>query len=93
VVLGIPGNGGVAMGYAVVSTKSLGWRLGFGIVMMLLAEAPRVIIALPFIMQPRIPLNPAILIILGTIILAASLYWGTPVVRISPSPRLMTTNR
>ena len=75
---------GWAMGYAVVGTKSLGLRLGFGIVMLLLAEAPRVIISLPFITQSRIPLNPAISIILGTIILVASLFWGTPVVRIKP---------
>lgn len=75
---------GWAMGYAVVGTKSLGRRLGFGIVMLLLAEVPRVIIAMPFITQPRIPLNPAILIVVGSIILLASLFWGTPVVRIKP---------
>jgi protein-S-isoprenylcysteine O-methyltransferase Ste14 len=75
---------GWAMGYAVVGAKSLGRRLGLGIMMLLLAETPRVIIALPFVTQPRILLNPAILIVVGTIILAASLFWGTAVVRIKP---------
>jgi protein-S-isoprenylcysteine O-methyltransferase Ste14 len=75
---------GWGLAFAVVSTKSLGRNLGFGIVMFILAELPRLLLPLPFVSQPRLAVNPAWLVVSGVIILAASLFFGTPVLRIVP---------
>jgi protein-S-isoprenylcysteine O-methyltransferase Ste14 len=75
---------GWALAFGVVGTKSLGRSLGFGIVMFVLAELPRILLPLPFVTQPRIALNPPLLTVAGVIILVGSLYFGTPVFRIVP---------
>lgn len=75
---------GWAMGIGVVGSRTLGRRLWFGVAMLILAEAPRLLLPLPFVVQPRIQPVPAWMIALGTVILAGSLYFGTPVFRIAP---------
>ena len=75
---------GWALAFATVGTKSLGRNLGFGIVMFILAELPRLILPLPFVSQAHISLNPTWLLVSGVIILAVSLFFGTPVLRIVP---------
>jgi protein-S-isoprenylcysteine O-methyltransferase Ste14 len=74
---------GWGMGIAVVGSKTLGRRLGFGIVMFILAELPRILLPLSFVTQPRIETSP-LLVTLGVIVLAGSLFFGTPVFRIVP---------
>ncbi|MGH7813346.1 MAG: methyltransferase family protein [Candidatus Binataceae bacterium] len=61
---------------------ALGRRLDFGVAMFLLAEIPRILLPLPFVVQPRIDPNPSALVWLGVVILAGSLVFGTPVLRI-----------
>jgi hypothetical protein len=78
---------GWIMGYAVVSTKMFGSNLGFGILMLFMAEVPQIIIALPFISQPRIEPNNALFIECGSLILAGSLFCGSPVFSIHPLTR------
>jgi protein-S-isoprenylcysteine O-methyltransferase Ste14 len=74
---------GWGMGIGVVGTKALGRHLGFGIVMFVLAELPRIVLPLPLVNQPHIETSPW-LIALGMIVLAGSLFFGTPVFRIVP---------
>jgi len=52
--------------------------------MFIFAEVPRILLPLPFIYQPRLETTTAWLIVLGVIIFAASLFFGTPVYRIKP---------
>jgi protein-S-isoprenylcysteine O-methyltransferase Ste14 len=75
---------GWGMANGVVGSRTLGRRLWFGVVMFILAEVPRLLLPLPFITQPRIQPVPAWMIALGAVILAGSLYFGTPVFRIAP---------
>jgi protein-S-isoprenylcysteine O-methyltransferase Ste14 len=75
---------GWGMGIGVVGTKSLGRRPGFGMLMFLLAEFPRIVLPLPFVAQARITASPILLAIPGGIVLAASLFFGSPVFRIVP---------
>lgn len=75
---------GWGLAYALVGTEALGRRLGFGIVVFVLAELPRLLLPLPFVSQPRIDPNPFGLVVLGVIVLAGSLLFGTPVFRIVP---------
>jgi protein-S-isoprenylcysteine O-methyltransferase Ste14 len=75
---------GWALGFGVVGTQALGRNLGFGIVMFVLAEVPRILLPLPFVSQPRIAPTPAWLVAVGIAILAGSLIFGTPVFRIVP---------
>jgi protein-S-isoprenylcysteine O-methyltransferase Ste14 len=75
---------GWAMGFGVVGTKALGRSLPFGIAMLLMAEAPRVVLPLPVVVQPRLGLSPSIAVPIGALILAVGLYFGTPAVHISP---------
>ena len=65
---------GWALAFATVGTKSLGRNLGFGIVMFILAELPRLILPLPFVSQAHISLNPTWPLVSGVIILAVSLF-------------------
>ena len=75
---------GWGLAFGVVGSKTLGRSLGFGIFMFVLAEVPRIVLPLSFVSQPRIaPLSP-LLIVVGIVILIASLVFGTPVVRIIP---------
>jgi protein-S-isoprenylcysteine O-methyltransferase Ste14 len=75
---------GWGLAFAVVGTNSLGHNLAFGIATFILAELPRLILPLPFVSQPRVEPTPAWLIPAGVIILAGSLFFGTPVIRIVP---------
>jgi protein-S-isoprenylcysteine O-methyltransferase Ste14 len=75
---------GWGMGIGVVGTKTLGRSLGFGMVMFILAELPRVLLPLPFVSQPRIDPNSPLLVVVGIVILAVSLFFGTPAFRIVP---------
>ncbi len=52
--------------------------------MFILAEVPRILLPLGFVLQPRIDLNPIFRLVTGAIIFAASLFFGTPVFRIVP---------
>jgi len=75
---------GWALAFAVTGTKTPGRSLGFGIFMFILAEIPRVILPLPFVEQPRITSGGPWPAIVGGLILAASVVFGTPVLRIVP---------
>ncbi len=75
---------GWGMGIALVGSKKLGRHLSFGIVMFILAEAPRIILPLGFVSQVRIDPNPAWVVALGVIIFGGSLVFGSPVFRIVP---------
>jgi protein-S-isoprenylcysteine O-methyltransferase Ste14 len=52
--------------------------------MFILAELPRILLPLPFVFQPRLASNQAWSIVLGGLIFVVSLFFGTPVFRISP---------
>jgi len=69
---------------AIVGTQTPGRSLRFSIPAFLLAEVPRVVLPLPFVIQPRIHAPHLVLITAGAVILAASLFFGTPVFRIVP---------
>ena len=75
---------GWALGAAIVGTRVPGRSLWFGIPVFLLAEVPRLMLPLPFVPQPRIPVSHPLLAVAGAAVLAASLLFGTPVLRISP---------
>jgi protein-S-isoprenylcysteine O-methyltransferase Ste14 len=75
---------GWAMGFGVVGSKTLGRSLAFGIAMLLMAEVPRIILPLPFVVQPRLGLTALVAIPIGTLILAVGLYFGIPAMRIAP---------
>ncbi len=75
---------GWGLAFGVVATKTLGRNLGFGIAMFILAELPRILLPLPFVSQPRIEPNPPLLAVAGVVVLAGSLFFGTPVFRIVP---------
>jgi protein-S-isoprenylcysteine O-methyltransferase Ste14 len=75
---------GWGLAFGVVATKTLGRNLGFGIAMFILAELPRILLPLPFVFQPRIEPNPPLLVVAGVVVLAGSLFFGTPVFRIVP---------
>jgi protein-S-isoprenylcysteine O-methyltransferase Ste14 len=78
------GATGWALGFGIVGTKTLGRSAGFGIMVLILAEVPRILLPLPFVAQPRVEGSSPLLAVLGTAILVASLYFGTPVLRIIP---------
>jgi protein-S-isoprenylcysteine O-methyltransferase Ste14 len=69
---------------AIVGTRTPGRSLRFGIPAFLLAELPRAVLPLPFVSQPRIAAAHPVLITAGAVILAASLFFATPVFRIAP---------
>jgi len=64
--------------------RTLGRRLEFSIPIFILAEVPRILLPLPFVGQPRIDANPSLLAWMGVLVLAGSLFFGTPVFRIVP---------
>ncbi len=74
---------GWGLGIGFVGTKKIGRSLAFGLVMFMLAEVPRLILPLAFVSQPRIP-STHLFFLIGVIILAGSLFFGTPVFRINP---------
>jgi protein-S-isoprenylcysteine O-methyltransferase Ste14 len=63
---------------------ALGRRLEFGVAVFILAEVPRLLLPLPFVVQPRIDPNPSLVVLVGVLVLAGSLFFGTPVFRIVP---------
>lgn len=73
---------GWALGLALVGSETLGRRLGFGIGVFVLAELPRLLLPLPFVSQARI--DAPWLATAGWVILVASLFFATPVLRIVP---------
>ena len=75
---------GWGLGIGIVGTRTLGRSLAFGVAVFVLAEVPRIVLPLPFVVQPRIEPNPTWLVLLGVLILAGSLFFATPVVRIVP---------
>jgi protein-S-isoprenylcysteine O-methyltransferase Ste14 len=75
---------GWAAACAIVGTRVPGRSLRFGIPVFLLAEVPRVVLPLPFVVQPRIQAPHTLLITAGAVVLAGSLSFGTPVFRIVP---------
>ncbi len=75
---------GWSLGFGVVGTKGLGQRLGYGVGMFILAEVPRIVLPLPFVLQPRIGSDHLPLAWIGAIILVGSMVFGTPVFRIVP---------
>jgi protein-S-isoprenylcysteine O-methyltransferase Ste14 len=75
---------GWGMGIGVVGTRTLGRSLAYGIVMFIFAELPRILLPLPFVSQPRIEPSSPLLVVAGLVILAESLFFGTPVFRIVP---------
>lgn len=75
---------GWALGFGIVGTQALGRSLWFGIPVFLLAEVPRLLLPLPFAHQPRIQASHPALAVAGAAVLAASLVFATPVLRIAP---------
>jgi protein-S-isoprenylcysteine O-methyltransferase Ste14 len=75
---------GWGLAFGIIGTQTLGRRLGFGIVVFILAELPRLLLPLPFVSQPRIEPNTPLLVLLGVLVLAGSLFFATPVFRIVP---------
>jgi len=73
----------------IVGTTTLGRRLPFGLAAFVLAEAPRVVLPLPFVVQPRLGVAPPALWVVGGIVLGAALVFGLPVRRIVPLTALM----
>ncbi len=67
-----------------VGSRTLGRRVGLGVSLVLLAEVPRALLALPFVSQPRIEAGRPVLIAVGAAVLAGSLFFATPVFRIVP---------
>jgi len=75
---------GWALGFGIVGTRTPGQSLWFGIPVFLLAEVPRVLLPLPFVSQPRIQASHPALAVAGAVVLAGSLVFATPVLRIIP---------
>lgn len=75
---------GWCLGFVLVGTQTFGRNLGFGIVVFILAELPRLLLPLPFVSQPRIALDGSLLFVVGLVILVGSLAFATPVFRIVP---------
>lgn len=69
---------------ALVGSRTLGRNLRLGIALVLLAEVPRAVLSLPFVSQPRVEAGRPVLIAVGAAVLAGSLFFATPVLRIAP---------
>ena len=67
-----------------VGSRRLGRILRLGVSLVLLAEIPRALLPLPFVSQPRIETGRPALIAVGAAVLAGSLFFAAPVVRIVP---------
>lgn len=74
---------GWGMALGLVGSRTLGRRLEFGITVFILAEVPRLLLPLPFVVQPRFEPGP-LWAGLGVVVLVGSLYFATPVLRIVP---------
>ncbi len=78
------GSVGWGLGFAVVGSQTLGRRPAFGVVTLAVAEVPRFLLPLPFVIQPRLDLAPLWLGGLGMVVFVGSWYFATPVFRIAP---------
>jgi protein-S-isoprenylcysteine O-methyltransferase Ste14 len=67
-----------------VGSQTSGRNPRLGIALVLLAEVPRALPPLPFVSQPRIEAGRPVLIAVGVAVLAGSLFFATPVLRIAP---------
>ncbi len=67
---------------AFFSIRPLGRRLWFGVADYVLAEAPRLVLPLPFVSQSGTGSDGAPLAVVGGVLFAGSLVLGTPVFRI-----------
>jgi protein-S-isoprenylcysteine O-methyltransferase Ste14 len=67
-----------------VGSRKLGRKLRLGVSLVLLAEVPRALLVLPFVSQPRIEAGRPVLMAIGAAVLAGSLFFATPVIRIVP---------
>ena len=67
-----------------VGSRALGGNLRLGMALVLLAEVPRALLPLPFVVQPRIEAGHPALIASGAAVLAGSLVFAAPVFRIAP---------
>jgi protein-S-isoprenylcysteine O-methyltransferase Ste14 len=67
-----------------VGSRTWGRSLRLGVALVLLAEVPRALLPLPFVSQPRIEAGRPLLIAAGAVVLAGSLVFATPVLRIAP---------
>ncbi|HEY7419657.1 MAG TPA: isoprenylcysteine carboxylmethyltransferase family protein [Ktedonobacteraceae bacterium] len=74
---------GWASSISVVGNKILGKNTWFGIIVVALAEIPRLILPLDFIMQPRFG-GSSLFLALGGLVLIIALIFGSPVFRIQP---------
>ena len=68
-------------GLVAVASHRFGSRLWFGIICLILVEAPRIILPLGSVNQPRFNMD---LTLPGVILLGVSLFFATPVFRIVP---------
>ena len=67
-----------------VGSRTLGRRVRLGVSLVLLAEVPRALLPLPFVSQPRIEAGHPVLVAAGVAVLAGSMFFATPVLRIVP---------
>lgn len=68
-------------GLLAVGSHRFGSRLWFGVICLVLVEAPRIILPLGFVNQPRFDID---LTLPGVVLLIVSVYFATPVFRIVP---------
>jgi protein-S-isoprenylcysteine O-methyltransferase Ste14 len=74
------------LGMLIVGSQTWGARTWFGAVTLVFAEAPRAILPLGFVVQPRFGGGAAVTIV-GVLIFAGSLAFAAPVFRIHPLTR------
>jgi protein-S-isoprenylcysteine O-methyltransferase Ste14 len=68
----------------VVGSRTWGRSPRLGIALVLLAEVPRALLAMPFVSQPRVEGGRPLLIAAGAAVIGGSLVFATPVFRITP---------
>lgn len=73
---------GWALAFGIIGSQTLGRQSWFATPVFLLVEVPRVLLPLPFVSQPRIPGNATAFTVVGAVVLAASLVFAGPVLRI-----------
>lgn len=74
---------GWALALGLIGTRRPGRRLAFGVTCFVLVEAPRLVLVLPFVAQPRFDADawPGLA---GVFLLVAGLVFAAPVLRITP---------
>jgi protein-S-isoprenylcysteine O-methyltransferase Ste14 len=66
-----------------VGSRTWGRSLRLGVPLVLLAEVPRAVLPLPFVTQPRLGTGHIALVAVGAAIMAVSMFFATPVIRIA----------